>query len=264
MQTKIFYFSGTGNSLFVARNIASGLEDVELVSIPNIINGKVDTTAEAIGFVFPVYGWGLPQIVEDFVAKLSLSQDQYIFAVVTCAGTQGGTLLQLKKKLQEKNNDLYASFAIREKAHTPMKQVAIEKFVIWLNRRSRPLPIEDRLQEILTIIRQRQRHKPEIGSSSSAWLGTTILHKSVLQVFKKLGKDFSANEKCNHCDICQKVCPRKNIKRESNKITWHDNCELCFACLNWCPQRAIRFKRELLPQKRSHHPEINVSDIIDK
>lgn len=59
MSTKIFYFSGTGNSLSVARRIACGLEEAELVPIPKVMNGDVDTTVEAVGFVFPVHGWGL-------------------------------------------------------------------------------------------------------------------------------------------------------------------------------------------------------------
>jgi ferredoxin len=263
MSIKIFYFSGTGNSLSVARSIAGGLEDAELVSIPKTMDGDIDTTAETVGFVFPVYGWGMPRIVEGFVDRLDLSRVKYIYAVVTCAGTQGGTLLQLKKMLQEKKNDLHAGFAVKEQSHSPMKQVLIEKFVIWLNRNNRPLSIEGRLPEILTVIRQRKRHEPEIGSSLSAWLGTTVLHESVLQEFQKYSKDFFADEKCNHCGTCEKVCPRKNIHKEKDSIVWHDNCELCFACLNWCPQKAIRMKGELLPPRRSHHPDITISNIID-
>lgn len=263
MSTKIFYFSGTGNSLSVARKIAGGLEEAELVSIPKVMNGDIDTTAEAVGFVFPVYGWGLPRIVENFVNRLNLTQVQYIFAVVTCGGTQGGTLLQLKKILQNKKIDLHAGFAVKEESHSPMKQVPIEKLVIWLNRNSRPLPIGDRLPEILSVIKQRQRHEPEISSSLSAWLGTTVLHESVLQEFKKYGKDFYVDDKCNHCGVCEKVCPQKNIQKENDSIVWRDNCELCFACLNWCPQKSIWMKDELLPQSRSHHPEIKISDIIN-
>lgn len=264
MITKIFYYSGTGNSLSVARKIAVGLETAELVSIPKVINEDINTEADAVGFVFPVYGWGLPQIVKDFIDRLSLSQVQYIFAVVTCAGTQGGTLIQLKKILQSKKCDLHAGFSVKENSYSPMKQVPIEKFVIWLNRKSRPLPIEDRLPEILSTIKQRHLHEPEIGSSFAAWLGTTILHDSVLQELRKYGKDFYVDNKCNHCGTCVKVCPRKNIQKENNSIIWKGNCELCFACLNWCPQKAIWLKDELLPQRRSHHPEIKISDIINE
>lgn len=264
MSTKIFYFTGTGNSLSVARSIAGGLEDVELISIPKIINENIDITVETVGFIFPVYAWGLPQIVVDFISRLCLSQVQYVFAIATCSGTQGGTLLQLKKILQEKDRDLNAGFAIREKSHSPLKQVVIEKFVIWLNRHSRPLPIEDRLQEILTIIRQRLHHEPETGSFLAGWLGTTILHKLVLNEFKKYEKNFFTNEKCKLCGMCEKICPKGNIKRDKDRITWNGNCELCFACLNWCPQKAICIKDEITPQNRSHHQEIKISDIIIK
>jgi len=64
----IFYFSGTGNSLQVSKDIAEQLGDIELISIPNIINNDIiQVQAESIGIVFPVYMLGLPLIVEDFI-----------------------------------------------------------------------------------------------------------------------------------------------------------------------------------------------------
>ena len=86
MLTKIFYFTGTGNSLAVARNIADELGNTELISISKVINENVSPDAPKIGLVFPVYMWGIPNMVVDFVNKLHITEDQYIFAVATCAG----------------------------------------------------------------------------------------------------------------------------------------------------------------------------------
>ena len=97
MKTKIFYFTGTGNSLSVARDIGNELEDAELVSIPGVVNGNIESDDPAVGIVFPVYMWGMPNMVVDFIQKLKISRDQYIFAVATCAGQPGESLVQLKK-----------------------------------------------------------------------------------------------------------------------------------------------------------------------
>ena len=67
MKTKIFYFSGTGNSLSVARKIANGIGESEVIAIPNVINKIKNIESETVGFVFPVYGWGLPRIIVDFI-----------------------------------------------------------------------------------------------------------------------------------------------------------------------------------------------------
>jgi flavodoxin len=112
LETKIFYFTGTGNSLAVAKDIANELEDTELISIPAVINGKIMADTPSIGLVFPVYMWGMPNMVVDFVKKLNITEDQYLFAVTTCAGQPGETLVQLKKLLQNKGYDLKAGFAV--------------------------------------------------------------------------------------------------------------------------------------------------------
>jgi flavodoxin len=86
LKTKIFYFTGTRNSMAVATDIANELEDSELIAIPSVINGKIKANTPTIGLVFPVYMWGMPHMVVEFVDQLRLTEDQYVFAVTTCAG----------------------------------------------------------------------------------------------------------------------------------------------------------------------------------
>lgn len=117
MKTKIFYFSATGNSLNIARQIAAGLDEVKLVSIPKVINDLIDTSAPKIGLVFPVYAWGMPRIVADFLKKIKLDKEQYIFAVAVSAGTPGDTLNKLKRTLNRKGSQLNAGFAIKEASY---------------------------------------------------------------------------------------------------------------------------------------------------
>ncbi|MGD2249435.1 MAG: hypothetical protein PVF58_13585 [Candidatus Methanofastidiosia archaeon] len=63
----VYYFSGTGNSFVVARDIAEKI-DAELVSIAAVIREeKVVISADVLGIVFPDYHSGLPNIVKDFM-----------------------------------------------------------------------------------------------------------------------------------------------------------------------------------------------------
>lgn len=78
MSAKIFYFTGTGNSLSTARDIARKLDDAQLVSIPTVINKtNIEADAPIVGVVFPVYIWGMPKMVVDFAEKLELKDGQY-------------------------------------------------------------------------------------------------------------------------------------------------------------------------------------------
>ena len=109
----IFYFSGTGNSLQVSKDIASQLGDTELLSIPKIINNsKIKVQSECIGIVFPVYMGGLPLIVEAFIKKLSTDKSTYVFAVATFGGIPGNALKQVNTLIKDKDTILNAGFTL--------------------------------------------------------------------------------------------------------------------------------------------------------
>ncbi len=61
MKTKIFYFSITGNSLYVARAIAGILSETELLSIPKVINAPIESDSDSIGINISSLCMGSPQ-----------------------------------------------------------------------------------------------------------------------------------------------------------------------------------------------------------
>lgn len=52
-------------------------------------------------------------------------------------------------------------------------------------------------------------------------------------------KSYIASSQCNHCGICEKVCPVQAIKNIRRRMFWTLKCESCMKCMNICPQRAI-------------------------
>lgn len=262
METKIFYFSATGNSLSVARSIAHGLGEAELISIPKVMQNHVDTVVPKLGLVFPVYVWGLPRIVVDFVKKLKFHHGQYIFAIATCGGTPGRTLIQLQKMLQKKGADLDAGFVVREVNNTPLtSENPLINLVRKLHGKAIPQFGKERLPEIVAVIKNTQKHRPETSSFRANFVGG-LIYKLAMNTLKKTGRDYWVDEKCNLCQLCERICPRENIKIVNNNVSWLQNCEMCFACLLWCPQEAIQYKNVTLTKKRTHHPEVKINDVI--
>ena len=102
MKADIYYFSGTGNSLVVAKDIKDRLNG-NLISIPTIIDQKIiESFAEIVGIIFPVYYadiCGIPLIVERFIEKFSGKNQKYLFAVCTHKGAPGTTIENLKNRL---------------------------------------------------------------------------------------------------------------------------------------------------------------------
>ena len=87
MKVTIYFFTGTGNSLKIAKDLAEKLKDSELIPIAKVWQMEnLISTSEKVGFIFPLYYFGLPKIIHEFVNKLDLSESNYIFTVITSAG----------------------------------------------------------------------------------------------------------------------------------------------------------------------------------
>ncbi|HWQ80437.1 MAG TPA: EFR1 family ferrodoxin, partial [Anaerovoracaceae bacterium] len=107
MDSTIYYFSATGNSLTAARQIGERLGNCELISMASQPPQEpVGGPGTAIGFVFPVFYIGLPRIVRRFVEQLTIIDGTYCFAFVTYGGSRGDTLGMLDDILKEKGIQL--------------------------------------------------------------------------------------------------------------------------------------------------------------
>ena len=78
----ILYFSGTGNSLAIAQNIANSTND-SIMPLTKAVHE--DLTAEKrIGLVYPSYDFNMPPAVRRLVPQLKLSADAYVFVIISC------------------------------------------------------------------------------------------------------------------------------------------------------------------------------------
>jgi len=257
MKTIIYYFSGTGNSLVVARDIAANIPDAKLIRImPDIPTDFNEKTK--IGIVFPVYSLGAPAIVKNFIEKINCPKDSYIFSVATCGGSLGHTFSVVEKALAKSGNKLSAAFGLT------MPDNFIPFFPIPSQTQQKPMLEKEKeiTKKIATnIIQEVKIPAPKTMGLLGALL-TGIAYPLALKHFSKADKKFWPDTKCNGCGVCAKVCPVKNIAIKDNKPTWQHHCELCLACLHWCPQAAIQYGKISPKRGRYHHPELKLTDII--
>ena len=92
----IFYFSGTGNSAWVARQLAHLTGDVAC-DITTLAHTPDVQKEEQVGFVFPVYAWGAPEVMTNFASKLARPQ-AFAFGVCTCGSEAGLTMKRFAKE----------------------------------------------------------------------------------------------------------------------------------------------------------------------
>ena len=135
MKTIIYYFTSTGNSLAVARILASQLENAELVNIAKVVNEEVRPECYFLGISTPVYCWGLPNIVVKFLRKLAPRNAPYIFGLATCGGMPGATLRQMKEILAEQSLKLSSGFSFTG-YNIPALSICPDWMIFLLSRKS--------------------------------------------------------------------------------------------------------------------------------
>ena len=259
MSTTIYFFSGTGNSLKVAKDLNNQLEDSKLVQISkDNLSITNDTSSDKIGFVYPVYFNGIPVMVKKFIEKLQINKDTYIFAVATFGASSGISFNQIDDLLSKKGASLSASFKVimpgnYQVMYSPMPE---EKQIKRFKGENEQIP------KIVASIKRNEIDKSNnVGGIKKAVFGS--LYSTLFKPNDK-DKNFWTTEKCNGCGACAKVCPANNIDIIDGKPQWKHECEQCVACMQWCPQKSIQYKKKTLKRGRYNHPEIKINELFPK
>ena len=273
MSTVIYYFSGTGNSLVVARDIAEKTNGT-LISIPSLLKEEaIKTEADVIGLVFPVFyatnDCGIPLIVERFVRKLEDLGSKYIFAVCTCGYMPGTTIENLRKAIASRGGKLAAGFILRmsskkldERKQQKMRvnrKKKLEAICKYVNaRREGEFETRGLLRKIL-LAPLRALEKPIFMYRYKKLSNTS--RKSFSELIPLADASFQANENCTGCGTCVRVCPVNNIEIVDGKPVWLHHCENCYACYAWCPKNAVC--GDIVSYNDWYrHPEVNLSDMV--
>jgi ferredoxin len=254
--TKIFYFTGSGNSLHIARDLSSALGNTELIPIATAINNPIDLTGDRIGIVFPIFWWSLPLVVADFISKIAT--DKYVFAVATYSIMPGSVLNQAQGMLHSNNTKLSAGFCI---AMPESAIFAADAFSV-AKQKKRFLEANKRIREIAEIIKQENEHRIETSIFFINWIFSDVVGKYFAQKIKDSDTAFWVDKKCNSCGICEKICPVRNIEIIDGYPKWQHTCEQCMACIQWCPQEAIQIGKKTLKRTRYSNPHIKLQDMI--
>ena len=260
MTTTLYYFTGTGNSLAVARSLAEHLGDTRLVSIPAVMggDGEIPVLSKKIGIICPVYDAGVPILVREFLHRCRFHDASYLFAIVTMAGIGGSALRMIDQDLREGNGrGLDAGFIVKMPGNFPPLSVppAGKKIESLLKT------AEQEVGAAAGIIREGSSRR--IGMYPLSSLMQAALFGPFSRKVREADEKFTVSAACNGCGTCVSVCPVKNVTLRDGRPVYHHHCELCCGCLNFCPVQAIDLDmfRGSRGRGRYHHPFIRVDDM---
>lgn len=241
----IYYFSGTGNSRYVAQRISKAL-GTKAFCIAIGAKPQIPDNEEPIGFVCPTYFWGIPWLMSDFLQSLHLSGDHYLFLVLTCGGSTGNASGMLEKKLGRKMD---AKFSVKmPDTWTPMFDVSNQAENMALIEKA-----DADIDQIIKLITNKEQGDFD-RLRGMGKIATTLIYPFYR---KQSAKKFSVTSYCISCGQCEERCPIHSISMEKGRPVWNiDHCLFCLSCLHRCPANAITYGPNTHKHGQFYNPKV--------
>ncbi len=244
---KVLYFTGTGNSLFVAKSVSE-----ELLSIPQLIkDNQYIIEDESVGIVIPTYGANIPKIVREYIDKVTITC-KYCFVIMTCSDDNSGAVNYLAKRLSKRGIKVnYSNIIYMYSNHIPFINLEDD------------LKIEKNIDQQISLIKEDVINQRSLKQKNS--FKYKMKRNIVKFVHKILPMDsptnFKVSDTCTKCKICTNMCPRGNITLKKGSIVINKKCEYCLACVHNCPNKSIDVKGDKSPGIRYRNEHIKIIEI---
>ncbi len=248
----LFYFTATGNSLYVAKQM-----DDDRISIAQAIHDKEKKyTADKIGVVCPVFGHEVPELVREFFQEAEFETD-YFYLILTYGNRHGGAAELAQSML--KGFGVYPSYI---------------NVVLMADNFLPGFDMEEQKRLDKKVDVQIARIREDIGNRVTFISPVTdtdrAAHREFLNRAAKMPKEALADiyritDECIGCGICTKVCPKKCFRMDGKKSVWDsEGCMMCMACIHACPMMAIQMRMtEKNPKARYRNENISICEIVD-
>lgn len=234
----VFYFSGTGNSRYVAKRIAQAAGD-EVVSINLKLKSNdysAITSQQPLVFVGPIYAGRFPRVMDAYIRKVDFSGAKRVYFIGTCAATPWQTVNYVKKLCEEKDFTLLGFNSVL----MPQGYLA--------GGGTQPKEVNDRvlreaepkIERIAADIRDKKMLPEEVpGKAMMSKVLNPIMYSVMISA-----KGFRVTDQCAGCGKCAERCPLNNIKMVDGKPVWGKTCTHCMACIAGCSKQAIEYGKK--------------------
>lgn len=239
----VFYFSGTGNSEYIAKTLANFLS-LQLAFIPEVETSDLTTASENVLFVFPIYSWGIPPLIEKFINEVpesfreSVAVGNYSVDCVMVCGDEVALAPEMFLKVCRKRsisvNSIWSVIM-------PNNYVLLPGFNVD-SKELEQKKLENCKGRILEIAQGivNGTKRIDVVRGSMPWLKT----KLVYPLFKKWGifpQKWHYLDNCISCGKCASICPLCNVKMQDKHPQWGRRCCSCLACYHICPVHAVAY-----------------------
>ena len=244
----ILYFTGTGNSRYIAEHIAVALGDELLSMNDRIKTGDTSpvTSAERLVIVTPTYAWRIPRIVRDHLAETDFPCGAQTWFVMTC-GSEIGNAAQYNRVLCRAKQLTYMGTA---QVVMPENYIAMFNAPQAEEARQIVARAEPDIDRVISAIRAGQEFPPPRNNLYDRFMSGPV--NPIFYSFFVKANAFTASDACTGCGQCARLCPTNNITIQNGKPVWGGDCTHRMACICRCGAEAIEYGKKSLGKHRYH------------
>ena len=260
MKGLLFYFSGTGNTKWIADKIQNKLNELgNIIHKINIENIDEDILNKINNYDFiiigtPIYAEMGPKLIQDFVKNIPKAKEKIkCILYSTQGGNTGCETENMNKILSNKGYDVVIKVNIK----------MINNYYFSVGKKPSKFQIENILTDaekkvdlIVNKFLKGERYLENISKTRLCF--GKVAAKGFNKLLPKLSNNFKVTEHCIKCGMCVRNCPKGNIVFENGGVVFHSNCILCLRCIYMCPSNAIFYK-----EKRIDQIEKNIIKLLD-
>ena len=235
----VLYFSATGNTEYIATELAKRLDDERVNLIDRIKRNDHSVLHSETPFIIcaPVYICEMPRFLSKYLKEQTFSGSKEVYFIFTSGGYCGISGVLAKSMFRKKNMNYrgHAEFKM------PRNYVASDAYAM--------LSPEETAERILESRAKADSVAADIRSGKNLTARHVFLFETLITVpfnpvwykFKLRARDFRATDKCVGCSKCASLCPLNNITLTDRKPVWGGQCTHCMACIGNCPTEAIEY-----------------------
>jgi ferredoxin len=250
----------------VGKKLRERLPDAELLPLVQLARQDEILLDGCVGFLFPQYYLGMPEIAYRTLQRADLSRCKYLFGLTTC-GSFPFTVTGGAQRMRE---------ALVGVESGPSARTLDAFFYVWMPGNHLPgngaypgWVIKAQLglarRRIARIARQVTARAARV-ELRNRWLANYAARAYAEWIDEQAKWDhaFRVEPECNGCGTCVRVCRVDNLRLENRHPAWLGHCQQCLACIHLCPQQAIEYGPKTAGRTRYRHPEIRLGEIAEQ
>ena len=259
-KTIIYYFSGTGNNLWLAMKLREQLGEAVIEPIHKLqMEKSIPKEYEWVVFCVPSYYSHIPAFVKECMDGVTFASHQKVAGIVGCGGNRGMAIQDLRQCVEDAGHHVQIEAMIMMPGGYILSYGAFPKSYQKLcfslaERKLKRIAGKMKADDVALLAKPGLFYRKKDEARLQA----------AMAQFAEIGRSYTVSEDCVGCGTCVKVCPVHNISIEQGKAAFGDSCAQCMACIQWCPKKAIDYQGKAAKKKYYHQSEISLQEMIQR